>query len=405
MIMGKSATTTASVATQKAKSTVQKTAVKPKKTQPKKATIIKQCMALDIAKDDIQICFRESMSDGAMRVKTQKKVKNTKTGWNTIVADIKKHLKTAAPNGFVVVMEATGVYHENVCYFLSKQGYTINVVLPNMSKSYIKSLGQHSKNDKIDAQALAQMGLERVLNIWVAPSDNTLKIKHLSRERQMLIADQTSIKNQLHAFKHGYECEKSTEKRFDTRLKLIAKQIKEIDQLLIQTVNADEDLRAKAERICTIQGFGMTTVIVLLAETNAFDDIENRAQLTSYAGYDVVENQSGKHTGKTRISKRGNSRIRAALHFPALTAVKYNDTMKKLYNRVFDRTKIKMKAYVAVQRKMLLLAYAVCKNETDFDPKYQENSTKKCTENAQENTNQKPINKKVDTAKDSTYTA
>jgi transposase len=403
--MGKSATTTACTATEKAKLTLQKTAVKTKKTQPKKATIIKQCMALDIAKDDIQICFREVMSDGAMRIKTQKKVKNTKTGWNTTLADIKKHLKTDAPNGFVIVMEATGVYHENVCYFLSKQGYTINVVLPNKAKAFMKSLNQYSKNDKIDAQALAQMGLERVLDTWIAPSDNTLKIKHLSRERQMLMSEQTCVKNQLHAFQHGYEAEKSTEKRFDTRLKLIAKQIKEIDQLLIQTVNADTDLKAKAARLCTIQGFGMTTAIIILSETNAFESFESRAQLTSYAGYDVIENQSGKHTGKTRISKRGNSRIRAALHFPAFTAVKYNDTMKQLYNRVFDRTKIKMKAYVAVQRKMLLLAYAVCKNGTDFDPKYQANSTQKSTESAPENTTQNPINKNVDTVKDSTYSA
>ena len=64
-----------------------------------------------------------------------------------------------------------------------------------------------------------------------------------------------------------------------------------------------------------------------------------------------------------------------------------------------------MKAYVAVQRKMLLLAYALCKNETDFDPKYQENSTEKSTENAQENTDQSATNKKVDTAKYSTYAA
>jgi transposase len=403
--MGKSATTTAPVASKKAKSSAQTTTVKAQKTTPRKATVVKQCMALDIAKDDIQICFREAMSDGAMRIKTQKKVNNTKTGWNTIVATIQKHLQIDTPKGFVVIMEATGVYHENVCYFLYKQGYTINVVLPNKAKSFIKSVAHNSKNDKIDAQLLAQMGLERVLDSWVAPSDNTLKIKHLSRERQMLIADKTSVTNQLHAFKYGYEGEKSTEKRFEVRLKLLTKQIKEIDQLLIQTVHADPDLKAKVARICTIQGFGETTTIVLLAETNAFADFDNRAQLTSYAGYDVIENQSGKHTGKTRMSKRGNSRIRAALHFPALTAVKYNDSMKQLYNRVFDRTKIKMKAYVAVQRKMLLLAYALCKNETDFDPKYQAKSAQNTTQNVQENTTQTAINKNVDTAKDSTCPA
>jgi transposase len=243
IMMGKTTTATAPVATKKVSTSAAKSAVKAQKVPPRKATILKQCMALDIAKDDIQICFREAMSDGAMRVKTQKKVNNTKTGWQAIVAAMTKHLKSDTPQDFVVVMEATGVYHENVCYFLNKQGYSINVVLPNKAKSFIKSLGQNSKNDKIDAQGLAQMGLERVLEVWVAPSDNTLKIKHLSRERQMLIADQTSVKNQLHAFQYGYEGEKSTEKRFDTRLKLIAKQVKEIDQLLVQTVNADPELK------------------------------------------------------------------------------------------------------------------------------------------------------------------
>ena len=403
--MGKTATATAPVATQKPKITDTKTAVKAKKTPPRKATVVKQCMALDIAKKDIQICFRELMSDGTMRIKAQRKVANTKTGWNTIVLTLTKHQQTEAANGLVVLMEATGVYHENVCYFLSKQGYTLNVVLPNKAKAFMKSLSQYSKNDKIDAQALAQMGLERVLDIWVAPSDNILKIKRLSRERQMLIADQTSLNNQLHATLQAYAAEKSTEKRFDIRLKLIVKQIKEIDQLLVQTVNADEDLKAKADRICTMPGFAITTAVVLLAETNGFADFESRAQLTSYAGYDVIENQSGNHTGKTRISKRGNSRLRAALHFPAMVAVKYNAAMRQLYDRIFERTKIKMKAYTAVQRKMLLLAYALCKNETDFDPKYQENSAPTTTENAQENADQNTTNKKVDTAKDSTYAA
>ena len=48
----------------------------------------------------------------------------------------------------------------------------------------------------------------------------------------------------------------------------------------------------------------------------------NQRQLVSYAagppgGYDVVENQSGNRSGKTRISKKGNSRIRRILHLPA----------------------------------------------------------------------------------------
>ena len=99
--------------------------------------------------------------------------------------------------------------------------------------------------------------------------------------------------------------------------------------------------------------------------------ITSQSQLTSYAGYDVVENQSGSRAGKTRISKRGNSHIRHALHFPSLNVVRYElDVFSNLYERVYEATKIKMKGYVAVQRKLLCTVYALWKKNEAFDPKY-----------------------------------
>ena len=102
----------------------------------------------------------------------------------------------------------------------------------------------------------------------------------------------------------------------------------------------------------------------------------NQRHLVSYAGYDVVENQSGNHSGKTapadrRISKKGNSRLRRILHMPAFNAVRFNEpTCKALYERVYDRTHIKMKAYVSVQKRLLLMAYALWRHGVDYDPEY-----------------------------------
>ena len=77
------------------------------------------------------------------------------------------------------------------------------------------------------------------------------------------------------------------------------------------------------ERSCKIKGIGITTAATIIAETDGFILIKNRSQLISYAGYDVIENQSGSSiNGKTKISKKGNKYIRRALHFPALSAVK-----------------------------------------------------------------------------------
>lgn len=76
--------------------------------------------------------------------------------------------------------------------------------------------------------------------------------------------------------------------------------------------------------------------------------IENKRQLTSYCGYDVIENQSGKRVGKTRISKKGNSHVRRALYFPAINVVRFHVTpFENLFDRVATRTGIYKKGNVA----------------------------------------------------------
>ena len=59
-------------------------------------------------------------------------------------------------------MESTGVYHEQIAWYLFQNDLAVSIVLPNKAKHYLKSLGHKSKNDKIDAKGLAQMGLDRI---------------------------------------------------------------------------------------------------------------------------------------------------------------------------------------------------------------------------------------------------
>ena len=85
--------------------------------------------------------------------------------------------------------------------------------------------------------------------------------------------------------------------------------------------------------------------------------------------YDVVENQSGKHFGKTKISKKGNAHIRRILHMPSFTVVRYDQKpFADLFERVYERTNIKMKGYVAVQKKMLIYIYTLWKNNQPYQP-------------------------------------
>lgn len=91
----------------------------------------------------------------------------------------------------------------------------------------------------------------------------------------------------------------------------------------------------------------------------------------SYAGYDVIENQSGKHIGKTRISKKGNSHISRILHMPSLSVITYEQKpFADLFARVYESTAIKMKGYVAVQKKLLVMIYTLWKKDQVYDANY-----------------------------------
>lgn len=110
---------------------------------------------------------------------------------------------------------------------------------------------------------------------------------------------------------------------------------------------------------------------MILAETRMYEGIENMRQLASYAGYDVVERQSGTSVkGATRISKKGNRYIRNALYFPAMVACRFNPDLKAFYLRVIQNKPSKMVGQVAVQRKLLVLMFSLYKNGTRYQQGY-----------------------------------
>jgi transposase len=155
--------------------------------------------------------------------------------------------------------------------------------------------------------------------------------------------------------------------------KQLDEHIKQIDVTIDQILQEQEGLKEKVELIVdSITGVGKLTLVTLLAETGCFELFESISQLIGYSGYDVIEDESGKRIGKTKISKKGNSYIRYALYMPALNVVRWKvKPFEDLYARVLERNpKLTKKANVAVQRKLLIILYTLWKNGEKFDPHY-----------------------------------
>jgi transposase len=322
-----------------------------------------------MAAKSFRVCLKVQTPDLSTKIKGQRKFDNTASGFNALKAWLEKKAHPDLP--LTITMEATGVYYERLAYFLHGLDYKVHVLLPNRIKGYMKFLNLKSKTDKLEAKALAELGLGNKLPKWKPASPQMYRLKRLSRERNTLKEEKTAICNRLHAEESCQKPDSLTIKRLKQRIALINKQVVQVEKQMEQLASKDKELQCRIENICKIKGVAFVTVLAIIAETNGFELVEHKSQLVSYAGYDIVERESGTSIkGKTRISKKGNRHIRHALHFPAITVVKYHEEFKSLYERVFERTKVKMKGYVAVQRKLLVLIYTLYKKNMPYDPTF-----------------------------------
>ncbi|PWK17175.1 transposase [Arcicella aurantiaca] len=336
----------------------------------------KYAVGLDISSKKINACL--SFIDDVQMVKviSSKVINNTKKGFEELIVWIKKHKKDEKYQ-LIIGMEATGVYYEECAYYLFEQNFSVVVVLPNKAKKYMQAMGVKSKNDIIDAKSLAQMFAERHFKLWQPMGKFFYILRSMTRHQEALKSIKNVFSNQLHALKRGVYVDKTIVKQIQKQIDLTDKQITAIEAKISLHIKSDPEVEKKVTNIAFIKGVGILTIAVLIAETNGFILFENASQLVSYAGYDVVENQSGKHTGKTRISKKGNSHIRRILHLPAFCVVRNKVApFENLYKRTFENHKVKMKSYVAVQKKLLVIIYALWKNEVEFEKDFLKTNTR-----------------------------
>lgn len=326
----------------------------------------KFCVGIDVDKSTFKVCLMAQSE--RKKILGSRSFSNSSKGFVSFTDWVGRKLKGSSAR---YVMEATGVYHEHLAYHLHDQAEVIHIVLPLKSKRYMQSLGIRSKTDPIDAKGLAMMGLEQDLDRWQPGSKHLLTLRSLTRQMEALQAHKTALKNQREGAEHSAVIHTEVLKGLNRMIRQIEKELAKLEKLLEKIIAEDPVLKEKYVCLTSIKGVGPMTFAVIVAETNGFTLFKNQRQLVCYAGYDVVENQSGKRRGKTKISKKGNTHIRRILHMAAWSVVKHKTRpFAQLHQRVFERTHIKMKGYVAVQRKLLVMMYTLWKKHEKFDPDY-----------------------------------
>ncbi len=332
--------------------------------------IVKQVCGIDVAQNELVVCFATLNEDYSLNLTASKTFVNKKSSFSQLLSWAQKLADRNV--SLLFAMEATGVYHEQLAYFLDDRRQKVSIILPNKISNFMRTLEIKTVTDSTAAQAIARFALERSgLELWKRPKAIYRQMRNLTRERDQIIHERTMVKSQLHAERAQAFAESGTVKRLEARITLLDKQVNQILAELKALVKSDPEIESAVELLTSIDGIGELTAFIILAETDGFALIKNRRQLASYAGFDVKEKLSGTSVkGKPRISKRGNKYLRKAMYFPAMRSAKAEGSHKAAYAQIVARTGVRKKAGVAVQRKLLELTYTIFKTQKPYDPEY-----------------------------------
>ncbi|RYE50824.1 MAG: IS110 family transposase [Sphingobacteriales bacterium] len=331
--------------------------------------IIKQVVGVDVGNKELVLCLGKIYINLEKHLYQYGNFRNTPKGLEKMYEWVLKH--TAPGIDLFFAMEATGVYHEKLAYFLEGKQCNISIILPNKISNYSRTLETKTTTDKTSSEAIALFGLERNLDLWHSPDPLYKTLKQLTRERDQLVHERSMVKNQIHAEKSEAQPNDRSLIRMEERVDILDRQENEIQTEIRQLVQSNAELKDITKNLTTIPGIALLSAVIVLAETNGFDNMKSKKQLVSYAGLDVKEKQSGTSVnGKPTISKRGNRYLRKAMHLPSLTAIRLDPNYKAIYARLVGRHGIKMKAAVAIQRKMLELMFIIHKTKRPYDPQY-----------------------------------
>jgi transposase len=149
-------------------------------------------------------------------------------------------------------------------------------------------------------------------------------------------------------------------------LEMSERHIAEVETSMERMLNAT----GYAEQILSVKGIGIVTAAGFLGEVGDPLRFQNARQIANYAGYNLVEDSSGKNKSGTCISKRGRSQLRALLYRMAYTMVSKNPEMKALHKYYTSRMKNPLKkkqSLVVVSKKIITVIYSLLKKQEVYD--------------------------------------
>jgi transposase len=315
-------------------------------------------LGIDIAKVKFNVCLIKV--GGKLKHKV---FPNTEAGFEQLSAWLTKQ----GVERVHACLEATGTYGDSLALFLHSAGHVVSVLNPAAIKAFAQSRLSRTKTDRADAELIARFCATQQPGAWTPPASEVRELQALVRRLEALTEMRTAEANRLSA---GLTVE-SVRASVKELIAHLDEQITRTEKLIRDHVNHHPGLKEQSRLLDSIPGIGETTAAALLAEVPDIKQYSSARQVAAFAGLVPRERQSGSSVrGRVRLSKIGDSRLRKALYFPAITALRCSPFFQQWSAGLRQRGKSKMAVIGAVMRKLIHIAYGVLKSGQPFNSEW-----------------------------------
>ena len=125
------------------------------------------------------------------------------------------------------------------------------------------------------------------------------------------------------------------------------------------------------QQMLSVPGVGLVTVAGFIAEVGDLSSYDNARQIQKLAGLNLKENSSGKHKGRTQISKRRRPKLRELLYRCVIPLIAKNAEFQELHRYYTQRSQNPLKpmqSVIALCCRLIRMLFALGKRKVPYDP-------------------------------------
>lgn len=325
-------------------------------------------VGIDVSKKTLDIAVGQNVPNASV---TKACFANNLKGYDKLTAWLKD--QGLSYDRALICLENTGIYHRLMAEFLLSRNAFLWVETPVQ----IKWSGgiQRGKSDVIDA--------ERIMSYAYRNQDKAKAYESKDRSLQQ-VADYLSLRERLQGciqslkqpikelVSVGLESQaKALERACSKSLKALQKELKSLDEKILATIEADDQLKQKYELATSVRCVGYVAASYLLVYTQGFTRFDSAKQLASYAGIAPFVFSSGTSIrGRTKVHPMANKTLKTILHMCALSSVRHNPELRAYFARKVGQGKNKMLVLNAVRNKIIGRVFSCVKNQRMYTENY-----------------------------------